>query len=89
MQFCTYSFVLKNHSFQAYEGFFNYMYQKQVKVNMDPWADPEPIANKVETRVEFVPAPYYCVDGCGGFVVDPADINVFENGVCTLQNFCR
>ncbi|XP_002168100.2 uncharacterized protein LOC100197876 isoform X1 [Hydra vulgaris] len=75
-------------SFKAYQGFFSYTYQKQVKMVLDPYADPVYIDNVVEDRIEYVPAPYYCNNTCGGSVLDPSDINVFQNGKCILQDVC-
>ena len=76
-------------SFKAYKGFFNYQYQKQVKIVMDPWAFPISITPEIETQTEYVPAPFYCSNSCGGNVTDLTNINKFENGECIRQGVCR
>ena len=81
--------ILFTHSFKKYKGLFGFEFQKQITYNFDSKVTDVIIPLEVEDAVEYVPAPYYCVAGCGGNVTDPSDINVFDNGKCVSQDVCK
>jgi len=76
-------------TFKKYKGLFGFEFQKQIKNNFDSKVPDEIIPLEVEDDVEYVPAPYYCVNGCGGNVTDPSDINVYDNGQCIHHGLCK
>ncbi len=39
-------------------------------------------------RTEYVPAPFYCENGCGGNKTNPENIQLYEHGTCSKQNTC-
>ena len=84
-----YFHLSRQYSFKKYKGLFGFEFQKQIKNNFDSKITDEIIPLEVEDGVEYVPAPYYCVNGCGGNVTDPSDINVYDNGQCIQQGLCK
>jgi len=75
-------------TFKAYQGIFHYTRQVQVAYNLNPYIEDVAIPKTIETQVEYVPASFYCSNGCGGNRTDDADVTKFQNGECISQDTC-
>jgi hypothetical protein len=77
-------------SYKQYAGLFGLEHQQQIEPGFDSvGAELKNPFQEVETKVEYVPATFHCVSGCGGNNVDPdEDINIYENGICVSQDTC-
>lgn len=63
--------------------------QRQIAYNFNKKVENVYIELELEDGVEYVPAPYYCTNGCGGNRTDESDINIYENGICVRQDVCE
>lgn len=63
--------------------------QRQIETNFNVNEKNVYISLQLEDSVEYVPAPYYCEQGCGGNVTGSTDINIYEHGTCVQQGVCE
>jgi len=80
-----------NRTFKAYKGVYVFEEERQGSNEHWMWSGrPDTyLEDEVEIRYEMVPPTHYCKLGCGGKKLDPADVNIYENGICISNDKCK